>query len=73
MRDRDELAAVEQAIQVVENEQAAIVDRNEAQLGAGALGQQLPRHEVGMMLELGQQDGVAGAAGSRCPTNRRPG
>ena len=39
---------------------AAIVGRNKAQLGAGLLGQQLPRHEVGVMFELCGKDRVAG-------------
>ena len=60
MRDRDELAAVEQVVEIVENVEAAIVDRNEAQLGAGSLGEQLPRHEIGVVFELGEQNRVAG-------------
>ena len=39
---------------------------------AGALGQQLPRHEVAVMLHFREQDDVAGLQMSSRPRWRRP-
>ena len=50
VRGCDELAAVEQLVELVENEQAAVINRDETQFCAGPLGQQLPGHQIGMVL-----------------------
>ena len=63
-RDADELDAVDQAVEVVEHEAAVVVDRDVAQVEAAELlGEDHPRHDVGVVLHLGQQHGVARAAG----------
>ena len=38
---------------------ALVVDRDPAERGPGSLGQKLPRHEVGVVLHLGDDDLVA--------------
>ncbi len=43
---------------------------DEAQLGAGLGGQQLPRHEVGVVLELAGEDRVAGVQVLQAPRER---
>ena len=45
----------------VEDELARVVDRNDRELGAGALRDVLPGHEVRVVLELGRDDHVTGA------------
>ncbi len=49
---------------------AARHDRDETQLGALLLGDQLPRNQIGVMLHLGQQDRVAGAQVGAAPRLR---
>ena len=49
----DETSATLEAVQV---ERAVLGERDEPQLRAGGLGGELPRHQVRMVLDLGQQD-----------------
>ena len=61
-RDADDLDAVDQPVEVVEDEAPVVVDRDVAQVEAAELlGQDHPRHDVGVVLHLGQEHGVAGA------------
>jgi hypothetical protein len=60
VRERDELRAPQQRVEVVEDERAVVVDFDEAQFGAGLGGEQLPRHEVRVVLDLRGEDRVAG-------------
>ena len=46
VRKRDQLRAAQLGLEIVEAKVAARVDFDEAQLGAGLGGQQLPRHEI---------------------------
>ena len=56
VRDRDELRARrEQRLEGVEAQLAAVVDRRHAQRAPRALAQQLPRHDVRVVLHLGDQ------------------
>ena len=51
----------EQGIQLAQVEQAFVAsDGDVAELRAGALGEHLPRHDVAVVLHLGEQDDVAG-------------
>ena len=50
----------EEFVEPVEREGAVVEDRDEAEPGAGAFGEELPRDEVGVVLHLGEQDHVAG-------------
>ncbi len=54
VRTRYELAAVEQLVEVVEHIETAVVDRNKSQLGAAALREKLPGHEVRVVFEFRQ-------------------
>ncbi len=54
-----ELHAVDEAVEVGEVEAVVVVDVEPAQFDAALLGQHQPRDDVGVMLHLGQQDGVA--------------
>ena len=49
----------EQCRELIERERAVVADRHEAQPRAGAFGQELPRHEVAVMLHFREQDHVA--------------
>lgn len=61
VRDRDQAGAVGEKIQIGAQEQLAIVvNGNHLQLRADLLGQLLPRHDVGVMLKVGDHDLVAG-------------
>ena len=70
VRERDQLHAGEQRVEVVEHQHAVAVGRDVAQLGAGLGGQQLPRHEVGVVLELGGEDRVARSEVRQTPRER---
>ena len=54
------LAPSTQAVEVGEVEVAVGADRDPAQLDAELGGEQVPRDDVGVVLELGEHDGVAG-------------
>ena len=58
-RDADQLHAVEQPVEVGEVERVVLGHRDHPDLDAPLLAQHQPRHEVGVVLELGEQDGVA--------------
>jgi hypothetical protein len=59
--ERDDLGALgDQRVEVVEVEPALVGDGEPAQRRADPLGQQLPRHDVGVVLHLGDDDLVAG-------------
>ena len=61
VREGDELGAGgEQALESHEVDFAARCDGCDDDLGAGALGDHLPRDDVGVVLEMGEQDLVAG-------------
>src|SRR6266705_852050 len=51
----------EQRRQLVERESAIVPDRHETQLGARSLGQQLPGHEVAVMLHFREEDHITHA------------
>ena len=58
----DNLDAVDQAIEVVEHEAPGAVDRDVPQIEAAELlGEDHPGHDVGVVLHLGQEHGVAGS------------
>jgi hypothetical protein len=60
--ERNELRArVEQLLVLVERELARVVDRHYAELRALLLAQHLPRHDVRVVLQVGEDDLVAGA------------
>jgi len=61
VRHRQQLhVAGEELVEPAEIKQTAVtVDREESELRAGALGQELPRHDVAVVLHLGEQDFVA--------------
>ncbi len=59
VRERDELGPRPQEhLEALLVEPPIVVDGHELQVGVLLLAEQLPRDEVGMMLELGQDDGV---------------
>ena len=61
-RHADDLDAVDQAVEVVEDEAPVAVDRDVAQVEAAQLlGEDHPGHDVGVVLHFGEQHGVAGA------------
>ena len=60
-------------VQRVEVERAVGRDLGDLDRRAGALGDQLPRHDVGVVLHAREQDRVAGLAAAAAPTNTRPG
>ena len=57
-------------VERVELELAEVVDRDHPEVGARALGDVLPRHEVRVVLELGDDDEVAGAEVVEAPRVR---
>jgi hypothetical protein len=64
MGERDDLGAVgDHRVQIGEVEAAIVGDADPAQRGPGASRELLPRHEVGVMLHLGDHDLVARAEG----------
>ena len=60
----------EQLRKLIERERAILAHRHEAQPRAGSFRQQLPRHEVAVMLHLGEQNHVAGAEKFSAPRLR---
>ena len=58
--DAQQLGPVEQPVEVGEVERVVGGHRDEAQLDAPLLAQHQPRHEVGVVLDLGEHDDVAG-------------
>ena len=54
-------AAIQQLAELVEQQRAAIVDRRDAKLGALGEAELLPGHDVGVVLEIGDDDLVARA------------
>ena len=61
VRDGDQLRSrPEQFRKFVEQQLAVVVDRSDAKLGALFVAQNLPRHDVGVMLHCGDQHFVAG-------------
>ena len=74
MGHRDELGAGrQQRLELRHVEPAGRVDRRDHQLEADAVAQQLPRHDVGVMLELGDHDLVAGFQEAPGPSYGRRG
>ena len=60
MGERDELRLEpEQHLEDVETEDAVVGDRDELEVAVALLDEELPRDEVGVVLHLGQDDGVA--------------
>ena len=59
--DREQLGAVEQAVEVGEVEAVVGGQRDPAQLDAALGGEHVPRHDVGVVLHLREHDGVARA------------
>ena len=57
-------------VERVELQLAEVVDRDVRELGAGLLGDELPRDEVRVVLELGDHDDVAGAEVLEAPRVR---
>ena len=61
-REGDQLrAAVEQPLVFLEDDLARVVDRRDAEPGARLGDQLLPRHDVGVVLEVGEHDLVTGS------------
>ena len=62
MDHREELhLGREQRLELVQVEQAFVAgDGDVAELRAGALGEHLPRHDVAVVLHLGEEDDIAG-------------
>ncbi len=68
MRERDELGLqVQEDLEDLQPQQAIVRDGHELQVAVLLLDQELPRHEVGMVLHLGQDDGVAAADVAAAP------
>ena len=63
----------EQPLEFLEQELAGVVDRRDLEHDAEAVAQHLPGHDVGVVLQLGDHDLVAGLEDSRRPSCRRPG
>ena len=60
-------AAARDLVQNGEVELALLVERDHPQLGAGLAGDELPGHEVRVVLELGDDDEIAGAEVREAP------
>ncbi len=65
--EREHLGAVEQPVEVGEVELAVGGERDPAQLDAALGGEHLPRHDVGVVLHVGEHDDVAGAEVGAAP------
>ena len=70
VRQREQLDAGQQLVEVVELQLAVGVGGDEAQARSGLRRQQLPRHEIRMMLELRGQDRVARPEVPEAPRKR---
>ncbi len=67
-RDTDSLDAVDQAVEVVEHQTTGAVDRDVPQVEpAELLGEDHPGHDVGVVLHLGQEHGIAGSQVGAAP------
>ena len=66
----NELGAVDAAVEVVEVEQAVGVSGMPAHLDAALGREHVPGHDVGVVLHLGEHDGVAGAQVGAAPRVR---
>ena len=66
----EELGAVEQAVEVAQVEAVVVGDGDPAQLDAALGGEDVPRHDVGVVLHLREHDGVALAQVGACPRVR---
>ena len=72
--ERDDLRARrQQPRERVEIDLAALVDRHDPQPRAGLLAQHLPRHDVGVVLEPGDEDLVARRSASAARSSARRG
>ena len=61
MRDRDDLRALgQQRLEFVEQEIAVVIDRRPFDHGALPLAQEMPGHDIGVMLHDREHDLVAG-------------
>src|SRR5437763_6128045 len=58
--DGEQPHTLELAVQLLELEQAVIIDAQKAERGVNLLGQQLPGYQIAVMLPLSQEDAVAG-------------
>jgi hypothetical protein len=69
VHDRDELdvAAPEELVEDVELQPAEVVDGHPGERRPGPLAQELPRHDVGVVLHLGDDHAVAGPEVGRAP------
>ena len=63
-------SGVSSSAKLLERERAIVAHRHEAQPRAGSLREQLPRHEIAVVLHLGEQDDVAGAEKFSAPRLR---
>ncbi len=60
MRDGDDLRLlVEQPVELIHEELAVVVDGDHAQDRAGGVAEHLPRHDVGVVLHVGDENLVA--------------
>jgi hypothetical protein len=70
--DRHQLGAVGQRLaEIIKIEIALVVDADPDDLRALALAQEMPRHDVGVMLHDGDDDLVALADDAACHSHRR--
>ena len=68
--DREQLGAVEQAVEVGQVEAVVVGDGDPAQLDAALGGEDVPRHDVGVVLHVREHDGIALAQVGACPRVR---
>ena len=71
--EREHLGAVEQLVEVGQVELAVGGERDPAHLDAALGGEHLPRHDVGVVLHVGEHDDVAVAEVGPAPRRGRPG
>ena len=71
--DGEQPGAVEETVEVGEVEAVVGGQRDPAQLDAALGGEDVPRHDVGVVLHLREHDGVAGLRGWPAPTSTRRG
>ncbi len=67
------LAPSSSCVEVGEVELEVVGERDPAQLDAALGGEHVPRHDVGVVLHLGEHDGIALDQVVRGPTSRRRG
>ena len=68
--DGEQRRAVEEAVEVGEVEALIGGERDPAELDAALGGEDVPRHDVGVVLEVAEHDGVAGLQVGACPRVR---